>query len=79
MARRVKTAKKRVNKKDVSALQAREDELRLHRRTAKKQAKEARRLLKEAKQVAKRAKAELQTLSKKLKKLMADAGAGGRR
>lgn len=75
MATRAKVSKKRVNK-DLSELQARRQEVRLRRRTAKKQAKEARKLLKEAKKVAKRAKAELQSLSKKLKQLLAGVEAG---
>lgn len=73
MVKRVTTSKKRVSK-DLSDLETRRQAVRERRRLAKKQAKEARKLLKQAKKVAKRAKAELQSLSKKLKKLLSGSG-----
>jgi len=70
MAKRA--ASPRITRK-LSALEARRQEARTRRRLAKQQAKEARKLMKQARKVAKRAKAELQVLSRKLKKLLADA------
>jgi len=73
MVKRVGTPRKKRASKGLVELQARRKEAQLRRRRAKQQAKEARKLLKQARKVAKRAKAELQQLSKKLKKLLADA------
>lgn len=73
MVKRIGTPKNKRSSKGLVALQARAQEAQQRRRRAKQQAKEARKLLKQARKVAKRAKAELQQLSKKLKKLLADA------
>ena len=70
MAKRAATP--RVTRK-LTDLEMRREEARSRRRLAKQQAKEARKLMKEARKVAKRAKAELQALSKKLKKLLSRA------
>ena len=66
-----------MKKKSVTALQRRTQDARKRAESAKKdardakaRAREARRLFKEAKKVAKKARAELEGLSKKLKKLL---------